>query len=98
MSASISTDSTLGALARSWRWTLAFGIVCALVGLGVLFWPHETLRIVAILFAVQLIAASAFRVVVSFMRTGESMAQKLQMAALAIFAFVVGIALLKDLH
>ena len=98
MSVSISTDSSLGSPARSWGWTLAFGIVCALVGFGVLFWPRETLRIVAILFAVQLIAASAFRFVVTFMRTGESMVQKLQMAALASFAFVIGIILLKDPH
>jgi uncharacterized membrane protein HdeD (DUF308 family) len=98
MSASISMDRTLGALARSWRWTLAFGILCALVGLGVLFWPRETVRIVAILFAVQLIAASVFRFLVTFARTGESVIQKLQMAALASFAFVIGIILLEDLH
>ena len=98
MSATITrVETALAPLARPWTWTLAYGISCALVGLAVLVWPHETLRIVAILFAVQLIAASVFRFVVSFIRTGESMVQKLQMAALATFAFVLGIVLLRDL-
>src|SRR5262249_51649677 len=85
-----------GPLARSWGWPLGYGILCALVGLGVVVWPGETLRIVAILFALQLIAASVFRFVVTFVRTGESMVQKLQMAALASFAFVAGIILLEN--
>ena len=91
-------ETTLAPLARSWTWTLAYGISCALVGVAVIVWPHETLRIVAVLFAVQLIAAAVFRFAVSFIRTGESMVQKLQMAALAIFAFVLGIVLLGDLR
>ena len=98
MSATITrVETTLAPLARSWTWTLAYGISCALVGLAALVWPRETLRIVAILFAVQLIAAAVFRFAVSFVRTGETIVQKLQMAALAAFAFVVGIFLLGDL-
>lgn len=97
MAASISRiDTALGPLARSWAWPLVYGILCALVGLAVLIWPSETLRIVAILFAVQLIAASVFRFVVTFVRTGESMVQKLLMAALASFALVAGIVLLQN--
>lgn len=97
MSASITKIGTsLGPLARSWRWTLIYGIVCALVGTAVLFWPRETLRIVAILFAVQLIAASVFRFVVTFIGSGESMVRRLQMAALASFALVAGIMLLEN--
>ena len=96
MSASIKIESVLAPLARSWRWTLAYGIVCALTGLAVLVWPRETLRIAAILFAVQLIAASVFRFVVTFVRTGESMVQTVLAAALASFALVVGIVLLED--
>jgi uncharacterized membrane protein HdeD (DUF308 family) len=98
MSATITrVETAFAPLARPWTWTLAYGISCALVGLAVLVWPHETLRIVAVLFAVQLIAASAFRFVVSFIRTGESMVQKLLMAALATFAFVLGVVLLGNL-
>lgn len=97
MSASVNKiEAALGPLVRSWGWTLIYGIVCVLVGLAVVFWPRETLRIAAILFAVQLIAASIFRFVVTFIRTGESMARKLQMAALASFALVVGIVLLEN--
>lgn len=89
-------ETALGPLARSWGWPLVYGILCALVGLAALVWPRETLGIVAILFAVQLIAASIFRFVVTFVRTGESMVQKIQMAALASFAFVAGIVLLEN--
>ncbi len=99
MSATITrVETAFAPLARPWTWTLAYGTSCALVGLAVLVWPRETLRIVAILFAVQLIAASVFRFVVSFIRTGESMVQKLQMAALASFAFVLGVALLGNVR
>ena len=89
-------ETALGPLARSRGWPLVYGILCALVGLAALVWPRETLGIVAILFAVQLIAASIFRFVVTFVRTGESMVQKIQMAALASFAFVAGIVLLEN--
>src|SRR5215831_7570781 len=91
-------EATLGPLVRSWGWTLIYGIVCVLVGLAVLFWPRETLRIAAILFAVQLIAASVFRFVVTFIRTSDSMVRKLQMAALASFALVIGIVLLENVR
>lgn len=93
MSTSIKIETTLGPLARPWLWTLTYGVACVLVGLAVLVWPGETLRVAAILFAAQLIAASVFRFVVTFIRTGESMVQKLQMAAMASFALVVGIVL-----
>jgi uncharacterized membrane protein HdeD (DUF308 family) len=91
-------EDILGPLARSWRWILSYGIVCVLIGSAVLVWPRQTLRIAAILFAVQLIAASVFRFVMTFIGTGEGVLQKLQMAALASFAFVVGIVLLGDLQ
>lgn len=97
MSASISrVETALGPLARSLGWPLVYGILCALVGLAVLFWPRQTVRIVAILFAVQLIAASVFRLVVTFVRTDESMVQRLQTAALASFAFAAGIVLVEN--
>ncbi len=97
MSASISRfESILGPLARSWRWTLSYGIVCELVGLAVLVWPRQTFRMIAILFAVQLIATSVFRFVVALIRSGDSMVQKLQLAVIASFAFVVGIVLLEN--
>ena len=96
MSASVSKIES--ALTRSWRWTLTYGIMCVLVGLAVLFWPRETLRIAAILFAVQLIAASVFRFVVTFSRSGDSIVRKLQMAALASFALVIGIVLLENVR
>jgi len=99
MSATITrVETTFAPLARSWTWTLAYGVSCVLVGVAIVVWPHETLRIVAVLFAVQLIAAAVFRFAVSFIRTGESMVQKLQMAALATFAFVLGVFLLGDLR
>jgi len=99
MSASISkVEGAFAQLSRSWSWTLANGIVSVLVGVAVLFWPRETLRVAATLFAVQLIAASIFRFVVTFIRAGDSVVHQLQMAALASFAFVIGIALLEDLR
>ena len=88
--------STLGQLTQSWRWPLTYGIASVLLGLGVVFWPGPTLRIVAVLFAVQLIAASVFRFVVALFRTGDSLVQKLQLAAIASFAYVIGMVLLRN--
>lgn len=97
MAASISkTAGNFALLGRSWSWTLASGVVSLLVGVGILLWPRETLRVVAVLFAVQLIAAGVFRFAVTFIHIGDSLVHQLQMAALATFAFVVGIALLED--
>jgi len=99
VSASVSKiEGVLAPLGRPWSWTLANGLLSVLVGVAVLFWPRETLRVAAILFAVQLIAASIFRFVVTFIRSDQSVAHQLQMAALASFAFVIGIALLQDLR
>jgi len=99
MSASISKiEGAFAQMSRSWSWTLANGIVSVLFGVAVLFWPRETLRVVATLFALQLIAASLFRFAVTFLRTGESVVHQLQMAALASFALVVGLALLEDMR
>ncbi len=86
--------SPLGKLTQSWRWSLTYGIACLLLGLGVVCWPGPTLRIVAVLFAVQLIVASVFRFVVALIRTGDGMVQKFQLAAIASFAFVIGMVLL----
>ena len=99
MSASISKiEGAFAQMSRSWSWTLTNGIVSVLFGVAVLFWPRETLRVVATLFALQLIAASLFRFAVTFIRTGESVVHQLQMAALASFALVVGLALLEDMR
>ena len=99
MSASISkSDGTLAPLARSRALTLTYGIASELLGLAVVFWPRETLRVVAVLVAVQLIVASAFRFVVAVINTGDSIVYKVQLAALASFALVLGIVLLEDTH
>jgi uncharacterized membrane protein HdeD (DUF308 family) len=97
MSSSINKlDSILGPVAHSRAWTLTFGIGSAVLGLAVVFWPRETLRVAAVLFALQLIAASVFRFAVALMSAGDGLIHKLQLAALASFALVVGIVLLED--
>jgi len=77
-------------------WNLCLGIASTVVGLAILFWPRETLRVAAILFAVQLIATGLFRFGVSLMSTQESPGHRVQAAVLSGLAVVVGVFLLGD--
>jgi len=87
-------EGTLKRVGRAWAWILAFGVISALVGLAAIFWPGATLVVVAVVFAVQLILGSAFRIAAAFAIPAESGWLRALQALLAVLSFVVGIYLL----
>jgi uncharacterized membrane protein HdeD (DUF308 family) len=50
-------------LARHWGVVLAYGLVC--IGLGVILavWPDETLKVVAVLIAIQILVSGVLRII-----------------------------------
>src|SRR5215467_2868024 len=87
-------EGTLKRVGQAWAWILAFGIISALVGLAAIFWPSETLVVVAVVFAVQLIVGGVFRFAAAFAVPSESGWLRALQALLAVLSFVIGIYLL----
>jgi uncharacterized membrane protein HdeD (DUF308 family) len=87
-------EGMLKRVGQAWAWILAFGVISALVGVAVIFWPQETLIVVAIVFAVQLIVAGVFRFAAAFAVPAESGWLRALQALLALLSFVIGIYLL----
>jgi uncharacterized membrane protein HdeD (DUF308 family) len=87
-------ENMLERVGRAWAWILAFGVITALVGLAVIFWPRETLVIAAVVFAIQLIVGAVFRFATAFAVPAESGWLRAMQALLAVISFVIGIYLL----
>jgi uncharacterized membrane protein HdeD (DUF308 family) len=71
------------------------GILSAVIGLLVIFFPHATLLAIAILFGIQLIAVGVFRFVAAFTAPDKSAWLRALTAVLALLAFAAGIYLLR---
>src|SRR5215472_10713548 len=87
-------EGMLKRVGQAWAWILAFGVISALVGLAVIFWPNETLIVAAVVFAVQLIVGGVFRFAGAFAVPAESGWVRALQAILAVLSFVVGVYLL----
>lgn len=53
-------------VARSWGWALAFGLLTVVVGVLVMVWPQTTLKVLAVLFGLQLFLAGIYRFALAF--------------------------------
>jgi uncharacterized membrane protein HdeD (DUF308 family) len=87
-------EGILKRVGQAWGWVLAFGVISILVGIAALFWPNETLVVVAVVFAVQLVVASVFQFTAAFATPLESGWLRALQAVLAVLSFVIGIYLL----
>src|SRR5215471_3702688 len=88
-------EKWLSEIGRSWAWLLAMGIISAVIGLLVIFFPHPTLFLIAMLFAIQLIAVGVFRFVTAFTTPERSGWLRALSAVVAVLAFIVGIYLFR---
>jgi len=88
-------EKWLSEIGRSWAWLLAMGIISAVIGLLVIFFPHPTLFLIAMLFAIQLIAVGVFRFVAAFTTPERSGWLRALSAVIAVLAFIVGIYLFR---
>jgi uncharacterized membrane protein HdeD (DUF308 family) len=51
---------------RGWLWLLGLGIAAVVVGVIVLVWPHQTVRVVGVLFGIYLLVSGIFEIILAF--------------------------------
>src|SRR5215471_19521802 len=51
---------------RGWLWLLGLGIAAVVVGVIVLVWPHQTVRVVGVLFGIYLLLSGIFELILAF--------------------------------
>lgn len=60
-------ESPLERIAREgWMWLLGLGVVAVIVGVVVLIWPSQTVRVVGVLFGIYLLISGVMEIVLSF--------------------------------
>lgn len=63
----VAPESPLEVLARrGWLWLLVLGIVAIVVGVVVLVWPSQTLRVVGVLFGIYLLVSGILEIMLAF--------------------------------
>ncbi len=78
---------------RSWGWALGFGFLTLVLGILVMVWPQETLKIITILFGIQLLVTGVYSIFKGF---GHGQEHRAMAFVLGLLALVVGIVVLKN--
>lgn len=81
-------------VARSWGWVLFFGLLTLIIGILVVVWPEGTLRVLTVLFGLELILVGIFRLVRSF-ASGEQ--YRVWSVILGILAIFLGVLVLRNI-
>ena len=89
------TRDVLGRVGESWGWVLMFSLLTLILGIMVLAWPHATIKLVALLFGLQLFVGGVFSLVRAFTRGGEG--SRMLLAVLGVLGILVGIFVLRHL-
>jgi uncharacterized membrane protein HdeD (DUF308 family) len=85
----------LGRIGESWAWVLAFSVATLILGVMVMAWPSATVKLVALLFGLQLFVGGLFSLVRAFIRGGEG--SRVLLAVLGVLGILVGIFVLRHL-
>jgi uncharacterized membrane protein HdeD (DUF308 family) len=85
----------LGRIGESWAWVLAFSVATLIFGVMVMAWPSATVKLVALLFGLQLFVGGLFSLVRAFTRGGEG--SRVLLAVLGVLGILVGIFVLRHL-
>jgi len=85
----------LGKIGDSWVWVLSFSILTLILGVMVMAWPHATVKLVALLFGLQLFVGGVFALVRAFTNSGEG--SRVLLAVLGVLGILVGIFVLRHL-
>ncbi len=78
---------------RSWGWVLFFGLLTLVIGILVMVWPQETLRLLTVLFGLELFVVGIYSIIRSFSH-GEQ--HRVWSVLMGIFALVVGIIVIRN--
>jgi uncharacterized membrane protein HdeD (DUF308 family) len=80
-------------VSRAWGWALFFGIFTLVIGILVMVWPTETLKVLTILFALQLFVMGIYSLVKSFSAENQ---HKMWTVFLGIFSIIVAVIVLRN--
>ena len=86
-----------GRVGGAWGWVLGFGIVTLLAGIVSVAWPDQTILVVAVLFAVQILVDGVFNLVRAIGGSGESGGFRVLLLILGIFSIIVGVLALQNI-
>ena len=86
-----------GRVGGAWGWVLGFGIVTLLAGIVSVAWPDQTILVVAVLFAVQILVDGVFNLVRAIGGGGESGGFRVLLMILGIFSIIVGVLALQNI-
>ena len=81
-------------VSRMWGWALFFGILTLVIGILVVVWPSETLKVLTILFALQLFVMGIYSLVKSFSRDNE---HKVLTVFLGLFSIIVALIMVRNI-
>ncbi len=84
-------------IGRSWGVFAFFGLVCVVLGILVLVWPHHTLVALAVLFGLELIVSGLFQLVAAVALTDASPGSRALMAILGLLGLLVGLYALRHI-
>lgn len=74
---------------RSWGWALLFGLLTLVIGILVMVWPEGTLRLLTVLFGLELILVGIFRLIRAFSASEQHRVWSVILGILAIFLGVL---------
>jgi uncharacterized membrane protein HdeD (DUF308 family) len=86
-----------GRVGGAWGWVLIFGIVTLLAGILSMAWPGQTVLVVAVLFAVQILVDGVFNLVRAIADSGENGGYRVLLMILGIFSVIVGVLALQNI-
>ena len=86
-----------GRVGGAWGWVLTFGIVTLLAGIVSMAWPGQTVLVVAVLFALQILVDGVFNLVRAIADSSESGGFRALFMILGIFSIIVGVLALQNI-
>ncbi len=78
-------------LREHWGLVLAYGVVTFLIGLALAFWPRETVTVVAVLWAIQLVITGSIRLFLALAPSGLHGAVRVLSGLAGLIAIVVAV-------
>src|SRR5260370_15617268 len=81
-------ESALARLGLTWGWIVAYGALSVLAGGVAIVWPGSTLVVIAVVFALQLLAGAGYQFVFVFAIPQESGWVRGPVALISVFSLV----------
>jgi uncharacterized membrane protein HdeD (DUF308 family) len=88
------TPTSLRAL---WWIPLILGLVAAVIGVIVIVWPEATVKVVAVLFGINLLIYGVMRVIQAILAPVDSVALRILYGLLGVVSIVIGVLCLRNL-